>query len=74
MMAGLIVKEMPFLFLVTLAALPQVRPRDAHGDGAGLGYGRMAGFLTWSGRSSIRRSGSPCSPSSPIPVRSSMSP
>ncbi|WP_075997730.1 ABC transporter permease [Salaquimonas pukyongi] len=45
MMAGLVIKEVPFLFLVLLAALPQVKP-DAHQKIAtGLGYGRMAGFL-----------------------------
>jgi putative thiamine transport system permease protein len=49
MMAGLIVKEMPFLFLVTLAALPQVPLLQARHLSAGLGYGRVRGFLisTW---------------------------
>lgn len=49
MMAGLIVKEMPFLFLVTLAALPQLPLREARQLSASLGYGRIRGFLisTW---------------------------
>lgn len=45
MMAGLIVKEMPFLFLVTLAALPQVPLIQARHLSASLGYGRIQGFL-----------------------------
>ncbi|MDW5315839.1 ABC transporter permease [Rhizobium sp. PL01] len=45
MMAGLVVKEMPFLFLVTLAALPQVPLRQARQLAASLGYGRIRGFL-----------------------------
>ncbi len=45
MMAGLIVKEMPFLFLVTLAALPQVPLLQARHLSASLGYGRTRGFL-----------------------------
>lgn len=45
MMAGLIVKEMPFLFLVTLAALPQVPLLQAQHLSASLGYGRIRGFL-----------------------------
>ncbi|WP_426238401.1 ABC transporter permease [Pararhizobium sp. DWP1-1-3] len=45
MMAGLIVKEMPFLFLVTLAALPQVPLIQARQLSASLGYGRICGFL-----------------------------
>lgn len=45
MMAGLIVKEMPFLFLVTLAALPQVPLLQARHLSASLGYGRIRGFL-----------------------------
>ena len=45
MMAGLILKEVPFLFLVTLAALPQLqRHRTLHLTTA-LGYGRIAGFV-----------------------------
>ncbi|MEC9344417.1 MAG: ABC transporter permease subunit [Pseudomonadota bacterium] len=45
MMAGLVVKEIPFLFLMALAALPQARPRDHAMTATSLGYGRMAGFL-----------------------------
>jgi len=45
MMAGLIVKEIPFLLLMTLAALPQVPFREARMLTGSLGYGRVAGFL-----------------------------
>lgn len=45
MMAGLITKEIPFLLLMTLAALPQVRIRETRMLAAGFGYGRMAGFV-----------------------------
>ncbi|URK86618.1 ABC transporter permease [Rhizobium sp. RCAM05350] len=45
MMAGLIAKEMPFLFLVTLAALPQVPLLQARQLSVSLGYGRIRGFL-----------------------------
>ena len=45
MIAGLTTKEIPFLFLMTLAALPQVPQRAAAQLTASLGYGRMAGFL-----------------------------
>lgn len=45
MMAGLIVKEIPFLFLVTLAALPQTRHTEIMRLGRSLGYGRVAAFL-----------------------------
>ncbi len=44
MMAGLVAKEVPFLFLVTLAALPQVRRAETMQIVAGFGYGRIAGF------------------------------
>ena len=49
MMAGLIVKEIPFLFLVTLAALPQTRHTETMRLGRSLGYGRIASFtyLLW---------------------------
>jgi putative thiamine transport system permease protein len=49
MMAGLVTKEIPFLFLVTLAALPQVRLGETMKLAASLGYGRIAGFtfLLW---------------------------
>ena len=45
MMGGLFAKELPFLFLVTLAALPPVRARPYAAISASLGYGAMAGFL-----------------------------
>ncbi|WP_274423552.1 ABC transporter permease [Chelativorans sp. YIM 93263] len=45
MMAGLIVKEIPFLLLMTLAALPQVPLTQVQRLSASLGYGRVAGFL-----------------------------
>ncbi len=45
MMAGLFVKELPFLFLVTLAAMPQVNARAYSAVSASLGYGATAGFL-----------------------------
>jgi putative thiamine transport system permease protein len=45
MMAGLVVKEIPFLLLVTLAAMPQV-PLAANRDLArSYGYGRIASFM-----------------------------
>jgi len=48
-MAGLIVKEVPFLLLMALAALPQVPLSSSSRLAASLGYGRIAGFLftTW---------------------------
>ncbi len=45
MMAGLIVKEIPFLLLIALAALPQVDVAHTRALGASLGYGRTSGFL-----------------------------
>ncbi|MDZ5697175.1 ABC transporter permease [Chelativorans sp. M5D2P16] len=45
MMAGLIAKEIPFLLLMTLAALPQVPAQQTRMLTAALGYGRVAGFL-----------------------------
>ncbi|MFC3640619.1 ABC transporter permease [Aquibium oceanicum] len=45
MIAGLVVKEVPFLLLVTLAALPQVPLARTRMLVASLGYGRVAGFL-----------------------------
>ena len=49
MMLGLIVKEIPFLLLVTLAALPQTRAGRSGHIAHSFGYGRMSGFLftTW---------------------------
>ncbi|GGD02680.1 ABC transporter permease [Aureimonas glaciei] len=44
MMAGLIVKELPFLLLVVIAALPQADPERRLKLARALGYGRMAGF------------------------------
>jgi putative thiamine transport system permease protein len=51
MTAGLVLKEMPFLFLVSLAALPQVDLFASRQLSASLGYGRVAGFvyLLWPG-------------------------
>ncbi|MGO4831887.1 ABC transporter permease, partial [Rhizobiaceae sp. 2RAB30] len=45
MMAGLIVKEIPFLLLIALAAMPQVDVIRTRALTAALGYGRIAGFL-----------------------------
>lgn len=45
LIAGLVVKEVPFLLLVTLAALPQIRLAETRALAAALGYGRIAGFL-----------------------------
>ncbi|WP_224406793.1 ABC transporter permease subunit [Afifella sp. IM 167] len=44
MMAGLVVKEIPFLFLMALAALPQVEAVPRMRAARALGYGRMAAF------------------------------
>jgi putative thiamine transport system permease protein len=43
--AGLIAKEIPFLLLITLAALPQVRLGELRAISASFGYGRIAGFV-----------------------------
>jgi putative thiamine transport system permease protein len=45
LIAGLVVKEVPFLLLVTLAALPQVPVERTRRITALLGYGRIAGFV-----------------------------
>lgn len=45
MMAGLIVKEIPFLLLVTLAAMPQVPVALNRAMAQSFGYGRMAAFF-----------------------------
>ncbi|OAP38810.1 ABC transporter permease [Sinorhizobium glycinis] len=45
MVAGLITKEVPFLFLIALAALPQLPLRQSRQLTAALGYGRLGGFL-----------------------------
>lgn len=42
---GLVAKEVPFLFLMTLAALSRPHIRDFYRAGASLGYGRMATFF-----------------------------
>ncbi|MEP0940901.1 MAG: ABC transporter permease subunit [Rhizobiaceae bacterium] len=49
MMAGLVAKEIPFLLLVTLAALPQTKARLSGQVAQGMGYGRISGFIfvTW---------------------------
>lgn len=49
MIAGLVAKEVPFLLLVSIAALPQVRLAETRALAASLGYGRIAGFvfLAW---------------------------
>ncbi|MFN7104224.1 MAG: ABC transporter permease, partial [Pseudorhizobium sp.] len=49
MIAGLVLKETPFLFLVTLAALPQVDLLASRRLAASFGYGRIAGvlYLLW---------------------------
>jgi len=49
MMAGLVAKEIPFLLLVTLAALPQTRALQSSQLARSFGYGRVLGFLfsTW---------------------------
>ncbi|WP_148227646.1 ABC transporter permease [Fulvimarina pelagi] len=45
LMAGLIAKEVPFLLLVALAALPQADPERRTILARSLGYGQMAAFL-----------------------------
>ncbi len=45
LIAGLVIKEAPFLFLVAVAALPTTGADGAARLAASLGYGRMAGFL-----------------------------
>lgn len=42
---GLVAKEVPFLFLMTLAALNRPHIQDTFKAGASLGYGRMASFF-----------------------------
>jgi putative thiamine transport system permease protein len=44
MVTGLVVKEVPFLLLVTFAALPQLRLEQTRRLAASFGYGRIAGF------------------------------
>ena len=45
MMAGLIIKEIPFLLLVSLAALPQIERHRSFMITQSFGYGRMMGFF-----------------------------
>jgi len=45
MMAGLVAKEIPFLLLVTLAALPQTDAGHKTRVTASFGYGRLGGWL-----------------------------
>ncbi|SEM62581.1 putative thiamine transport system permease protein [Loktanella fryxellensis] len=45
LMAGLVAKEVPFLLLMTLAALAQADTRRAGAVAAALGYGRTTGWL-----------------------------
>ncbi|BCH20465.1 ABC transporter permease [Mesorhizobium sp. L-8-3] len=45
MMAGLAVKEIPFLLLIALAALPQLDVARTRALAGTLGYGHIAGFL-----------------------------
>ncbi len=45
MTAGLVVKEVPFLLLIALAAMPQLDVTRTRALTAALGYGRIAGFL-----------------------------
>jgi putative thiamine transport system permease protein len=42
---GLVTKEVPFLLLMTLAALTQVRPGQSLRVAQALGYGRVSGWL-----------------------------
>lgn len=45
LIAGLVVKEVPFLLLMALAALPQARAHDRLILAQALGYGRLTGWL-----------------------------
>ena len=45
LIAGLVIKEVPFLLLMTLAALGQVDARRTRLVASGLGYGRVSGWL-----------------------------
>ncbi len=45
LVAGLVVKEVPFLLLMTLAALPQADSLRAQSIARGLGYGRVTGWI-----------------------------
>lgn len=45
MIAGLVVKEVPFLMLMTIAAMGQAQPRRSVLVAQTLGYGRLTGWL-----------------------------
>jgi putative thiamine transport system permease protein len=45
LIAGLVLKEVPFLFLMALGALPQIHAAESRRAVTGFGYGRMAGFV-----------------------------
>ncbi|MCA0996283.1 ABC transporter permease [Alloyangia pacifica] len=45
LIAGLVVKEMPFLLLMSLAALPALRPGQSLATAQTLGYGRVSGWV-----------------------------
>ncbi|WP_049836222.1 ABC transporter permease [Octadecabacter temperatus] len=45
MIAGLVVKEVPFLLLMTIAAMGQAQPRRSLLVAQSLGYGRVTGWL-----------------------------
>ncbi|MEM8852629.1 MAG: ABC transporter permease [Pseudomonadota bacterium] len=45
LVAALVLKELPFLFLMALAAMPQVKARERVMVARSLGYGRMGAFL-----------------------------
>jgi putative thiamine transport system permease protein len=45
LVAGLVLKEVPFLFLMALGALPQVHAAESRRAVTGFGYGRLAGFV-----------------------------
>ncbi len=45
MVAGLVMKEIPFILLMTLAVLPQTNSQAVSGITATLGYGRIFGFV-----------------------------
>ena len=45
MIAGLVVKEVPFLLLMTIAAMGQAQPRRSVLVAQSLGYGRLTGWL-----------------------------
>jgi putative thiamine transport system permease protein len=45
LIAGLVAKEVPFLLLMTIAALPQVAPRRSLTAARALGYGRESAWL-----------------------------